>query len=116
MLLKRFHKWLLSFALIVSVISFNGFTNSTQNIAKTITELVVSKKPDSRYATFYISTKNVTTHAYSEFSFNSFLIHFNLKSESEIKSINKRAQNYLNCLHSKIVYHTYYLYDKEISS
>ena len=107
MILKRFHKWFFNLALIVSVVSFNGFTNNTENIARINTELVVTKKPISRVASYFFQAKNATSNIYTPISFNSFVINYNLRAQIAYEITIKKTLQYLNHLHFKMVSHTY---------
>lgn len=54
MLFLRLHKWLIGLALIVSVVSFNGYANNTVTVKSNNTELFVVKNPVSRTGTYFL--------------------------------------------------------------
>lgn len=102
MFLIKTNKWIVSLAILASVVAFSGYTERQVKTICSQTELVV-EKPISKSSIFYFSAiKNVSNPMdYYEFSFQSLLKIHNLKTSLLIKTNNFICLQYMHTFRTK---------------
>jgi len=107
MIFKRLHKWILSLAILASVLSFDGFIKSNDNFVRNTTELVVTKKISFNYSTYFLKTSNSNYNTFSVFRSKSLIRNYNLNDRISFETLKIKSLDYLNDLHFKMISHTY---------
>lgn len=94
MILKNIHKWLVSLALIVSVVSFSGFTAERSAKEPVLTELINTQKPINNSSVYYYGAI-LKLERSTNFSFKTFLKYYNLHSNIKFSNVNLKVREYL---------------------
>ncbi len=106
MIFLRLHKWLISLALIMSIVSFSGFNYSSVVSKSNQTELLVAKKPVYKTAIYYFGVANCTLNQSFNFSFKSFLKSFNALYKVQFEVIKESTLQYANLMQFKELKHS----------
>lgn len=107
MFVFKSHKWLLSFTLLVSLISFSGFTHEQVKPSSAITEVLHVNYDSSSayYVHFYKSFAFFNLSSYYSFNFKHFLQiqneNFN-QNEKTQKNIVIESESRINHFHLKL--------------
>ena len=102
MLIYKIHKWLFSFALLASVVSFSSFIVYTETPVGSPTELLLVEKPVSKTAIYYFGIINSNNKHSFNFSFKTFLKKYNSTHSLKFKTIKEQALRYSNYIHFKV--------------
>lgn len=103
MFLIKKHKCIISLAIIASVVTFSGFTNSNVSVSYDNTELVVEKPISKTSVYYFIALKNsssLITDGY-KFSFLSLIRNYNATTSLQIKTSNYKTLQYFNTICNK---------------
>ncbi len=105
MIVLRFHKWLISLALIVSAVSFSGFNYSSVVTESNQTELLVSKKPEHKIASFYFTTLEQLESSFC-FSFKTLLKAQNSTINLQFETLKEKELQYASYIQFKVLEHS----------
>lgn len=105
MIVLRFHKWLISLALIVSAVSFSGFNYSSVVTKSNQTELLVVKKPVYKTVSFYFATIEQLESSFC-FSFKTLLKAQNSTINLQFETLKDKELQYANFIQFKVLKHS----------
>jgi hypothetical protein len=94
MIFKNIHKWFISLALLVSVVSFSGFTAETSVKQNVFTELIKTDRPISKSAVYYYRAI-LKIERPTNFSFKTLLKYYNLHANIQFITADLKVRDYL---------------------
>ena len=94
MIIKNIHKLFISLALVVSFVSFSGFTGETSVKETVRTELIKTNRPIINSAVYYYGTV-LKLKRPTNFSFKTLLEYYNLQNNIQFSITDLKVREYL---------------------
>lgn len=104
MTFKNIHKWIVSLAFVVSLVSFSGVTIETHPKESVQTELIKTNKPTSKAFVYYYGAL-LELDRPTNFSFKTLLKSYNLFDYLQFQNLSNKALAYLANKHFEIFKH-----------
>lgn len=94
MIFKNIHKLFISLALVVSFVSFSGFTGETSVKGIALKELIKTNRPIINSAVYYYGTV-LKLKRPTNYSFKTLLEYYNLQNNIQFSTTNLKVREYL---------------------